>query len=217
MASGHTRSSLPPASKAGLKAIKRVLSRAWATPNPEYIDEMDREDSLPAVFSPERTPTGQLVRGASSVVRPKKMTPAKITEDLLAQAWMNCDMHETILRAAAECAGCPIDEIPEEARASVATLSLWVSTTRAAGGSIEHLREFLDRLYPKPRRMEIDANLTTRKAMISSSKNREEAEALDAYYEMLNAPRSQEPIEAEFYEVQNEPFSEAEPDLSFLD
>jgi len=169
---------------------------------------MEREDTLPRAMDPNFTADGRVAPGGTLSKNNRKMTPAKITEDLLAKAWLNPEMHPTILRGAAECANCEIEEIPQEARESIAALSLWISSALAAGGSIEHLREFLDRLYPKPRRMEIDANVTARRAMISSSKNPEEAEALDAYYAMLNAPRGEEPIDVEYREV---------PDLSFLD
>jgi hypothetical protein len=138
------------------------------------------------------------------------MTPAKVTEAMIAEAWLTPTGHEAILRLAAERVGCQPDEVPVEAQQSLAQLALWVSGACAAGGSIEHLREFLDRMAPKPRRLEIDASVSARRAPMSSSRNPEEAAEAESYYAILTRPPD-DAVDAEYEEVA------PEDDLSFLD
>ena len=117
-------------------------------------------ESLPAIFDPDKQimPDGNPRFAPRHKLNEKHNTrPAKRQRlrDQLAVAW-GSKSGQRALELAAHAVGGDVQDIPEYARESLATLTAWVFTMRAVSGSVEHFREIGDRIDPKPKRIEIE-------------------------------------------------------------
>jgi hypothetical protein len=133
---------------------------------------------------------------------PATVPKKKRLRDQLQTAWAGPGDAERALQLAAYAVGGSVEDIPEEARESLASLTAWVFAMRAVGGSVEHFREIGDRIDPKPKRIEIEGVVGAR-SRGGSGTNPDEVAAANAYYATLGG----EVIDADF----------TQDDLSFLD
>jgi hypothetical protein len=65
-------------------------------------------------------------------------------------------------------------------------LLAWFITQRALRGSIESLREILDRTDPKPKRLEISGEIIGRRGAVAPGADPNEREAADSYFDAMN-------------------------------
>lgn len=184
---------------------------------PSYEDIAPREECaklpdekrLPAAFLPNRVyepgkSRAVMKPGYNDTRRGVQLTGRRQRlRDQLAKAWASPGNQDRALELAAYAVGGSIDDIPMEARESLATLTAWVFAMRAVGGSVEHFREIGDRIDPKPKRIEIEGAVGARRG--GGSSNPDEAAEADEYYRLVSGAV----VDAEF--------TKDEDDLSFLD
>jgi len=166
-------------------------------------------ESLPAIFDPDKQimPDGNPRFAPRHKLNEKHNTrPAKRQRlrDQLAVAW-GSKSGQRALELAAHAVGGDVQDIPEYARESLATLTAWVFTMRAVSGSVEHFREIGDRIDPKPKRIEIEGVNGARRG--GGGADPETTAAAEDYYAALSGAVV---IDASYTK-------EDEDDLSFLD
>ncbi len=135
--------------------------------------------------------------------RDKKRGLRQVLEEVWAME-PGSDEHGPALRLACIAVGLSPQEmhlIPESVTRDVRKLTAWVFAMLAAGGSVEHFKEFGDRIDPKPTRVKIDGTLTHRRAPVSASTDPQEAAQLENYYRKLHETA----VDAEV--VEEDPFA----------
>lgn len=171
-------------------------------------DKLPEEARVPAVFlrnmdyEPGKRSTNKVGHNGSERGVDSRIQKRNRLRDQLSVAWSGRGDQDRALQLAAYAVGGSIEDIPQEARESLATLTAWVFAMRAVGGSVEHFREIGDRVDPKPKRIEIEGAIGARRG--GSSSNPDEAAEADEYYRLVSGAI----IDAEFTK---------EDDLSFLD
>jgi hypothetical protein len=158
---------------------------------------------MAAGMDENREENGALVpgHGMKAAARAKK----RGLRDVLEEVWkMNAEGHEVALRLAALAVGLTpeeVDKIPVSVTRDVQKLTAWVFAMLAAGGSVEHFKEFGDRLDPKPTRIKVDGTLTHRRAPVASSSDPREVAGAEDYYRKLHETA----VDAEI--VEEDPFA----------
>lgn len=151
------------------------------------------DEGLPAAFDTNRRSSALIAPGARSITIREKKTRTLLRESFR-EVWQMPAGTDLALERAAFAVGCRKEDVPEDVRGSLQTLTAWVFAMRGLSGSTEHFKELGDRLDPKPKRIEIEGALGMRKMGAGGGLNPDEAAAADSYYATLAG----EIVDAEF-------------------
>jgi hypothetical protein len=159
------------------------------------LQELPRhtDDGLPIEFDPNRRGSGALAPGHTLNLTRRKRERT-LLRDSFREVWQTTGGTELALERAAFAVGCRPEQIPEEAKATLQTLTAWVFAMRGLMGSTEHFKEIGDRVDPKPKRIEIEGAIGLRRIGAGSSADPNEAQAANDYYATL----ANEVVDAEY-------------------